>query len=152
MSTREKTLLRVYCSGMFDLMHYGHLKLFQKCKNVAEEVHLIIGVHGDGYETQNYKRLPVMTLEERVESVRATGMADEIVPDAPIFEPRDFYQKFRVDMVVHAHRPDMHDYYLKHCYAEAEALGIFHRVDYETSISTTDLIQRIISRHENKQF
>lgn len=54
--------------GFFDLLHIGHLKFLQKCKEYCE--FLIIGVFTDEVAAL-YKRKPILPFNERAELVRA---------------------------------------------------------------------------------
>ncbi len=58
-----------------DLLHYGHLRFFRKCKQHCD--YLIVGVYTDEL-TVTYKRKPVMTFEERIEMIRALRIVDEV--------------------------------------------------------------------------
>ena len=52
---------RIYCDGIFDLFHMGHLKHFEKIVNLFDEsIVLIVGVISDNVAT-NYKRKPIVS-------------------------------------------------------------------------------------------
>jgi cytidyltransferase-like protein len=127
-----------------DMFHYGHMYFIKQCKSLYKDVYLIIGIHSDEVCT-NYKRTPIMTMEERVFSLKMFGLVDEVIPDFPLNPPKDFLLSRGVDMVVHAH-PKNEDKFYRTLYRDADELGIFKRLDYTSSISTTDLINRIKER------
>ena len=137
--------MRIYVSGVFDLFHYGHIRLLKKCKILSSDVHLIVGIHNDRDST-SYKRKPIMNEEERYLSVKESNLADVIIYNAPIKEMEEFYNLYNIELVVHAHSPSEDEYYQKLCYNAAHKLGIFKRLDYTKGISTTELINRIKSR------
>lgn len=69
--------MRVYVSGVFDLLHKGHLKMFDYAKNTLG-AYLIVGVCRDE-DAASYKRVPVQTLEERMFMLRHIKTVDEVV-------------------------------------------------------------------------
>ena len=51
-----------YTTAVADLMHVGHAKLFQACRQFGDE--LIVGVHSDAV-VAGYKRAPVFSEDDR---------------------------------------------------------------------------------------
>ena len=52
-------MLNIFCDGVFDLFHKGHLKHLQKIKNhFNEPIQLIVGVINDELSIA-YKRKPI---------------------------------------------------------------------------------------------
>ena len=134
--------MRIYASAVFDLFHYGHVHFLKKCKTLHSNVHLIIGLHNDK-DTEQYKRKPIMTQEERHISLLESNLADEIILNAPILDTKEFYKLYKIDLVVHAHSPEENKFYRDTCCKHAHEMGIFKRLDYQSGISTTELINRI---------
>ena len=65
-----------YTAGVYDLFHIGHLNLLRNAKMHCDK--LIVGVTTD--ELVQYKgKKPVITLEERMEIVKAIRYVDEVV-------------------------------------------------------------------------
>ena len=46
--------MRIYCSGTFDLFHYGHCKLFESIKIKFPDSYLMVGVASDS-DTNRFK-------------------------------------------------------------------------------------------------
>ena len=134
--------MRVYASAVFDLFHYGHVRFLKKCKTLHPNVHLIIGLHNDK-DTEKYKRKPIMTQDERYISLLESNLVDEIIQNAPIYETKEFYKIHNIELVVHAHSPEENKFYRDTCCKHAHEMGIFKRLDYQSGISTTELINRI---------
>lgn len=65
-----------YAFVVCDLLHIGHLKLFQGCKKYCD--FLIVGVYTDEL-TISYKRKPIIPFEERIELVKALRIVDMVV-------------------------------------------------------------------------
>lgn len=72
---------RIITFGVFDLFHYGHLKLFQNIKKQAKDIYLIVAVQQDEW-VQKYKpNAQVMyTYNERAEILRNLRIVDEVIP------------------------------------------------------------------------
>ena len=52
--------LRVFCSGVFDLCHLGHMILFKKIhESFDQPIKLIVGIHND-FVCKDYKRAPII--------------------------------------------------------------------------------------------
>jgi len=65
----------VYVGGTFDMFHYGHARFLRKCR---EHGKVLVALNTDEFASR-YKRKPIMSLEERIESVKACRWADEVV-------------------------------------------------------------------------
>ncbi len=74
-SLQPKSKLKIgYLTGSFDLFHIGHLNLLRRAKQYCD--YLIVGVHGDGSHKGKELFIP---LEQRMEIIRGTKYADEVV-------------------------------------------------------------------------
>lgn len=133
--------MKIYVSMVADLFHYGHMKFLRNCKNLENDVFLVVGLHSDEVCT-NYKRKPIMTLDERATAVESFGLADQIIRGAPLNPPKDFLVSNEFDLVIHAH-PEEEDEKYRQFFDAANDLGIFKRIDYNSGISTSELINRI---------
>lgn len=70
-------MIKVITYGTYDLLHYGHIRLLQRAKALGD--YLIVGVTADDFDKTRGKINVHQSLMERVEAVRATGIADEII-------------------------------------------------------------------------
>lgn len=70
-------MIKVITYGTYDLFHYGHQRLLERAKDLGD--YLIVGVTADDFDKQRGKINVKQSLMERIESVRATGLADEII-------------------------------------------------------------------------
>ena len=68
---------RVITYGSFDLFHEGHYRLLQRAKALGD--YLIVGVTTESYDRQRGKLNVVDSLMTRMENVKKTGFADEII-------------------------------------------------------------------------
>ena len=69
--------VKIITYGSYDLLHYGHIKLLERAKALGD--YLIVGVTSDDYDKERGKINLQQSLMERIEAVRATGIADEII-------------------------------------------------------------------------
>ena len=65
----------VYVGGTFDLFHYGHARFLEQC---AQHGKVIVAINTDDF-CDRYKRKPVLTLGERIESVRSCRWVDDVI-------------------------------------------------------------------------
>lgn len=63
--------------GTFDLLHFGHLNLLRRAKELGD--YLIVGVTSDAYDRERGKLNVHDSLPERMEAVKCTGLADKII-------------------------------------------------------------------------
>ena len=120
-----------------DLFHYGHVNFLRQASEFGD--HLVVGIHSD--ETvMSYKRRPIMTMEERIQSVAGCRYVDEVLADAPLSIPRKWIEQHNIDLILHGDdfSPELVDL----CYAVPREMGIFKTVKYSEGISTTDIIMR----------
>jgi len=134
--------MRVYVDMVGDLFHYGHVELLKNAKALGD--YLIVGVHSDE-ACASYKRKPVMNMRERISVIRACKYVDEVVEDAPLVITQSYITEHNIEKVCHAHDISEHDKYAW-MYKVPSELGIFKRLPYTSSISTTDIIKRLEMR------
>ena len=121
-----------------DLFHFGHVNFLKQASEIGD--YLIAGIHSD--ETvQNYKRSPIMTMEERISVVASCRYVDEVIPDAPLIFDLEWIKKHNINVVVHG--DDFSEDLLQLCYKVPIKMGIFEKVPYTPGISTTDIIKRL---------
>ena len=87
---------KVITYGTYDLFHYGHQRLLERAKNLGD--YLIVGVTADDFDKQRGKINVKQSLMERIESVRATGLADEIIIEEYEGQKIDDIKRYDVDI------------------------------------------------------
>lgn len=143
----DEAKVRVYVDIVGDLFHAGHVEFLKKAKSFGD--YLIVGVLGD--ETvEEYKRRPVIDLEDRVKMIKACKYVDEVVVAPPLRLTMEMVQQLQISYVVHG--DDFNKDLLEDQYGVALKLGIFRTVPYTPGISTTDIIRRISNRHDLGDF
>jgi glycerol-3-phosphate cytidylyltransferase len=67
-----------FTCGSFDLMHCGHVAMFEDCKNVCEW--LIVAIQSDPtIDRPNSKNKPIQSLQERITQIKALRYVDEVI-------------------------------------------------------------------------
>lgn len=92
----EIIMTKVITYGSYDLLHYGHIRLLERAKALGD--YLIVGVTSDDYDKIRGKINLQQSLMERVEAVRATGIADEIIIEEYEGQKIDDIRKYDVDI------------------------------------------------------
>ena len=133
----KKDKLRVYCCGVFDMCHLGHMELFRRAKSYGN--YLLVGVHTDK-DVESYKRKPYVDEKTRYETVFHCKNVDEVIKGAPLVITEDFIRENKIDIVVLSSEYDSPD---DHYYAAARKLGITRVLDRYEGISTTNLIHKV---------
>ncbi|MGI6176199.1 MAG: Gfo/Idh/MocA family oxidoreductase [Christensenellales bacterium] len=68
---------KVITYGTFDMFHHGHYNLLKRAKALGD--YLIVGITSDNYDQYRGKLNVKDNVIQRIESVRRTGLADEII-------------------------------------------------------------------------
>lgn len=85
--------------GTFDLLHYGHIELLRRAKELADGGKLIVAVSTDEFNAIKGKKSH-MPFEKRSELVKALRYVDEIVPEENWDQKRIDVKKHKVDLFV----------------------------------------------------
>lgn len=89
-------MIKVITYGTFDLFHEGHYRLLQRAKELGD--YLIVGVTTEAYDKTRGKLNVVDSLVARIENVRKTGFADEIIIEETQGQKVTDIRKFRIDI------------------------------------------------------
>ena len=86
---------KVITYGTYDLLHEGHINLLRRAKELGD--YLIVGVTSDSFDRGRGKLNVCNNVLERIEAVRRTGYADEIVIEDYVGQKIDDIQRYDVD-------------------------------------------------------
>lgn len=87
---------KVITYGTYDVLHHGHINILRRAKELGD--YLIVGVTSDSFDKERGKLNIRNNVLERVEAVRATGYADEIIIEDYVGQKIDDIQKYNVDV------------------------------------------------------
>lgn len=89
-------MVKVITYGTYDLLHYGHIRLLERAKALGD--YLIVGVTAEDFDKNRGKINVQQSLMERIEAVRATGLADEIIVEEYEGQKIDDIRRYDVDI------------------------------------------------------
>ena len=87
---------KVITYGTYDLLHEGHINLLRRAKELGD--YLIVGVTSDSFDRGRGKLNVQNNVLERVEAVRKTGFADQIIIEDYFGQKIDDIQRYNVDV------------------------------------------------------
>ena len=89
---------KVITYGTFDLFHKGHYNILKRAKEYGD--YLIVGVTGETYDIERGKLNVHDSLATRIENVKKTGFADEIIVEEYLGQKIGDILKFGIDFFV----------------------------------------------------
>ena len=89
-------MTKVITYGTYDLLHQGHINLLRRAKELGD--YLIVGVTSDSFDRGRGKLNVRNNVLERVEAVKATGYADEVIIEDYVGQKIDDIQKYNIDI------------------------------------------------------
>ena len=87
---------KVITYGTYDLLHQGHINLLRRAKELGD--YLIVGVTSDSFDRGRGKLNVRNNVLERVEAVKQTGYADEVIIEDYVGQKIDDIQKYDIDI------------------------------------------------------
>lgn len=137
----EDKKLRVFCCGVFDMCHLGHMMLFKKIHDSFDEpIKLIVGVHSDEV-CASYKRDPIINEKLRYRTVELCKYVDEIFEDCPLVVTKELIEKGKYDVVIIGE--EYKDNKDVDWYPGAFELNNHKYISRFTEISTSDIIKKV---------
>jgi len=139
MSSKESTSIdrpnrTVYIDGVFDLFHYGHIRLLNRVRKMGTR--LIVGVVTDE-DALSYKRTPIIPLPYRLKLLQELGIADLVIP-AQLRITKEYIEEHGIDLVVHGNDSQQSDFF-----KVPIEMGIMEYIPYTEGISTTEIMRWI---------
>ena len=89
-------MIKVITYGTYDLLHQGHINLLRRAKELGD--YLIVGVTSDSFDRGRGKLNVRNNVLERVEAVKASGYADEVIIEDYVGQKIDDIQRYNVDI------------------------------------------------------
>ena len=89
---------KVITYGTFDLFHQGHYNIIKRAKALGD--YLIVGVTSESYDIERGKLNVRDSLLKRIENVRKTGFADEIIIEEYQGQKVSDIIKYNIDILV----------------------------------------------------
>lgn len=86
---------KIITYGTYDLLHHGHIRLLSRAKALGD--YLIVGVTADAFDRSRGKINVQQSLMERIDAVRATGIADEVIVEEYEGQKIDDIKRYNID-------------------------------------------------------
>lgn len=87
---------KIITYGTFDLFHEGHYNLLKRAKDLGD--YLIVGVTTEQFDEYRGKINVIDSLMDRIEHIKQTGFADEIIVEDHIGQKVEDIQKYGIDI------------------------------------------------------
>jgi len=87
---------KVITYGTFDMLHRGHINLLKRAKELGD--YLIVGVTSDSFDRARGKINVKQSLLERIEAVKSTNIADEIIVEEYEGQKIDDIKRYNIDI------------------------------------------------------
>jgi len=144
-SYNEEDKITGCAEGVFDMYHKGHVRLFQKMKDIFDKV---VAVVTPDEVVANYKSTPlVFCYEERVEVLRSCKYIDEVIPatkERPIsYTTIKWMEENDIDYMVHGKTDEK---FLRRWYNEPMNEERMLLLDETPDYHTSDLIRKSLNR------
>ena len=135
---------RVYIDGVFDMLHIGHIQALEDAVKTVREGALVVGVIGDSDAT-GYKRKPIIDETERATMLSYLPIVSQVITNAPLVMTEEFITTHNIDIVVHSFSDDADFERQKPFFEVPIRLGIFRRISYHPTNSTSEIIKRCVA-------
>ena len=90
------SMKKVITYGSFDLFHEGHYNILKRAKELGD--YLIVGVTTEQYDESRGKLNIIDSLDERMENIKKTGLADKVIVEDHVGQKVEDIQKYDIDI------------------------------------------------------
>lgn len=142
--------MTVLTVGTFDLLHYGHIRLFQRCRELAgENGKVVVGVNSDDFIARYKHAAPIMSYKEREFALLQLPFIDEVVENKAGEDSKMIIEQVQPNLIVIGSDWARKDYYKQMSFTQdwldERDISLCY-VPYTKDISTTEIKQRLSSR------
>ncbi|MCT1657813.1 glycerol-3-phosphate cytidylyltransferase [Brevibacterium luteolum] len=88
---------RIITYGTFDLLHYGHIRLLQRCKEQGD--YLVVALSTDEFNAGKGKK-SYFSYEDRKRMLEAIRYVDLVIPEETWEQKPDDVQQYHIDVFV----------------------------------------------------
>lgn len=138
--------MRIATLGTFDMFHRGHVNLLARCKTLAGDGEVIVGLNLDEFVATYKGRAPVIDYSDRAAVLRSCRYVDVVVPNVGGADSKPILMSIRPDLLVVGSDWRERDY---HAQIDASPAWLAERgirlvyLPYTADISTTAIRERM---------
>lgn len=89
---------RVITYGTYDLLHYGHINLLRRAKDLGD--YLIVGLSTDEFNSTEKHKETYFSYEQRKQLLEAVRYVDLVIPESNWQQKRSDVHKYNIDTFV----------------------------------------------------
>lgn len=89
---------RVITYGTFDLLHYGHINILRRAKELGD--YLIVALSTDQFNKEQKNKVCYFSYEERKRMLEAVRYVDLVIPEESWEQKKEDIPKYQVDVFV----------------------------------------------------
>ena len=94
----KRYMKRVITYGTFDLLHYGHLNLLRRAKELGD--YLVVAISTDEFNWNEKRKKCYFTYEQRKEMLEAVRYVDLVIPEENWEQKRTDVHEYHIDTFV----------------------------------------------------
>lgn len=98
LSLKVKAMKKVITYGTFDLLHYGHINLLRRAKDLGD--YLIVALSTDEFNWNQKQKKCYFTYEQRKQLLESIRYVDLVIPEENWEQKVSDIKEFRVDTFV----------------------------------------------------
>ena len=91
-------MIRVITYGTFDLLHYGHINLLRRARELGD--YLIVGLSSDEFNRNEKGKECYFSFEQRKTMLEAVRFVDQVIPESNWNQKRRDVHEYNVDIFV----------------------------------------------------
>ena len=95
---KENNMKKVITYGTFDLLHYGHINLLRRAKEMGD--YLIVALSTDEFNWNQKQKKCYFSYEERKQLLEAIRYVDLVIPEESWEQKTEDIKEFKVDTFV----------------------------------------------------
>lgn len=141
----------LYTGGTFDILHFGHINFFKKCRNiVGPNGKVVVSLNTDEFVAKYKGKPPLMTFEERKLTIEELDIVDEVIPNTGGEDSKPSILEVKPNIIVIGSDWARKDYYKQMNFTQdwLDEHGIMLcYVPYTKGISTTEIKNRFKSNY-----
>ena len=134
-----------FTSGVFDLLHYGHLNILKKCNNLCD--FLVVGIQEDKSVSSVKKEFPILNTSERVKTIKMIPYVDQVITYSgstkKLTDLKKILNKVKPDIILQGDDWNPNEEILE--YLEKEKIKLI-LIPYTKEISSTIIKKRMHER------